>query len=66
MFFLRILKGQRSVQVENYFPGLQLFGASVKHFMKTESYGETSFTDREMYRLRKLMVKLRSQLESAN
>ncbi|TWW53053.1 hypothetical protein D4764_0014910 [Takifugu flavidus] len=61
--FLRTTKGMRSVQVEDYFPDLQLFQESTKYFMKTGSFGQPSFTDQEMYRLKKLLVKVWSRLE---
>ncbi|TWW77349.1 hypothetical protein D4764_12G0007390 [Takifugu flavidus] len=64
--FLRTTKGMRSVQVEDYFPDLQLFQESIKLYMKNGDFGQPSFTHQEMYLLKKLMVKLRSQLESAD
>ncbi|TWW71223.1 hypothetical protein D4764_17G0007060 [Takifugu flavidus] len=45
---------------------LQLFHESAKHFMRTGSFGEPSFTDQELYRLKKLLLKVRSCLESTN
>ncbi|TWW77610.1 Transposon TX1 uncharacterized 82 kDa protein ORF 1 [Takifugu flavidus] len=61
-WFLRVTKGQRSVQVEDHFPDLQLFHDRVRMFMRMERYGEPAFTDREMYRLKKMLIKIRSQL----
>ncbi|TWW71510.1 hypothetical protein D4764_16G0000070 [Takifugu flavidus] len=58
--FLRTTKGMRSVQVEDYFPDLQLFQESTKYFMKTGSFGQ------ELYRLKKLLLKVRSRLVSAD
>ncbi|TWW81739.1 Transposon TX1 uncharacterized 82 kDa protein ORF 1 [Takifugu flavidus] len=65
-FFLRTTKGQRSVQLEDHFSDLQLFHDRVKMFMRMERYGEPAFTDREMYRLKKMLVKIRSQFESSD
>ncbi|TWW73484.1 Transposon TX1 uncharacterized 82 kDa protein ORF 1 [Takifugu flavidus] len=53
-WFLRVTKGQRSVQVEDQFPDLQLFQDHVKMYMKMEGYGEPCFTNRETYRLKKM------------
>ncbi|TWW78252.1 hypothetical protein D4764_11G0003730 [Takifugu flavidus] len=64
--FLRTTKGMRSVQVEGYFPDLQLFQESTKYFMKTGSFGQASFTDQELYRLKKLLLKIRSRPKSAD
>ncbi|TWW67340.1 hypothetical protein D4764_02G0003810 [Takifugu flavidus] len=50
------MKGQRSVQLEDYFSDLQLFHDHVKMFMRMERYGEPAFTDREMYRLKKMLL----------
>ncbi|TWW67092.1 hypothetical protein D4764_02G0001330 [Takifugu flavidus] len=65
-FFLRTTKGQRSVQLEDHFSDLQLFHDHVKMFMRMERYGEPAFTDRETYRLKKMLVKIRSQFESSD
>lgn len=64
-FFLRSTKGQK-IQVKDNFPDLQLFHDHVKLYRKTERYGEPIFSDWETYRLQKMLVKIRSQLESAD
>ncbi|TWW81727.1 Transposon TX1 uncharacterized 82 kDa protein ORF 1 [Takifugu flavidus] len=55
--FLKNTKGMRSVQAGDYFPDLQLFQESVRHLMRAGSLGEPSFTDQEIYRLKKLLQK---------
>ncbi|TWW78214.1 Transposon TX1 uncharacterized 149 kDa protein ORF 2, partial [Takifugu flavidus] len=65
-WFLRVTKGQRSVQVEDHFPDLQLFHDHVRMYMKMERYGAPAFNDRETYRLKKILVKIRSQFESSD
>ncbi|TWW67346.1 hypothetical protein D4764_02G0003870 [Takifugu flavidus] len=64
--FLKNTKGMRSVQAGDYFPDLQLFQESVRHLMRAGSLGEPSFTDQEIYRLKKLLQKVRSRLEGAD
>lgn len=62
--FLKSTKGARNVKIENVFPDLQLFIDSVKTFQKSsESAGEKVFTDQEIYRLKKLVLKAKRQLE---
>jgi len=61
--FLQRTKGLRSVKVEEFFPDLQLFLDSVKLFMKnTEFSGQLTFTDQEIFRLKKLMIKVRAKI----
>lgn len=61
--FLQETKGMRLVKVEEYFPDLQLFLDSVKFFSKNAGCpGQQAFTDQEVYRLKKLVVKVRSQI----
>ncbi len=46
------------------FPDLQLFIDSVKNLQKcSESEGEKGFTDQEIYRLKKFILKAKRQLE---
>ncbi|KAM3619344.1 uncharacterized protein V6R79_006715 [Siganus canaliculatus] len=62
--FLRNSKGQRAVKVEDFFPDLQLFMDSVRFFMKNAGGLEPSFIDQEVFRLKKLLLKVRVQLAS--
>lgn len=65
--FLKSTKGARNVRLENVFPDLQLFIDSVKNFQKSsESAGEKIFTDQERFRLKKLVLKVRRQLEDGD
>lgn len=61
--FLQRTKGLRSVKIDEFFPDLKLFIDSVKFFMKNkENSGQLTFTDQEIFRLKKLMIKARAQL----
>lgn len=61
--FLQSTKGMRSVKVEDFFPDLKLFLDSVRLLMKNpEQSDQCIFTDQEIYRLKKLLVKVRAQL----
>lgn len=61
--FLQRTKGMRSVKVDDVFPDLKLFLDSVKLFMKnTDHTGQSTFTDQEVFRLKKLMIKVRAQI----
>ncbi|KAL7398534.1 hypothetical protein ABVT39_011248 [Epinephelus coioides] len=63
--FLTQTKGSRGVKVEDHFPDLQLFYDSVRFYMKnTRNLGQPSFTDPEIFRLRKFLVKVRDQIAS--
>ncbi|TSK13140.1 hypothetical protein Baya_0014 [Bagarius yarrelli] len=63
--FLKSAKGARNLKIENAFPDLQLFIDSVKHFQRcAENEGEKSFTEQEILRLRKLVLKAKRQLEN--
>lgn len=64
--FLKNTKGVWSVRAEDYFPDLQLFHDSARHLMRAGSFGESSFTDQEIYRLKKMLQKVRSRLEGAD
>ncbi|XP_023284603.1 receptor-type tyrosine-protein phosphatase F-like [Seriola lalandi dorsalis] len=56
--FLKETKGMR-VKVEEYFPDLQLFHDSVRLFLKNAGrVGQPSFTDPEIFRLKKLLLKV--------
>lgn len=62
--FLKSTKGAKNVKIESMFPDLQLFIDSVKNFKKSsESAGEKVFTDQEIFRLKKLVLKVKRQLE---
>ncbi len=62
--FLKNTKGDRNLKIESVFPDLQLFIDSVKNLQKcSESEGEKGFTDQEIYRLRKFVLKAKRQLE---
>jgi len=54
--------GARNVKLECAFPDLQLFVDSVKNY-QNESVGEKVFNDQEFYRLKKLVLKAKRQLE---
>lgn len=57
--FLQDTKGMRSVRVDD----LKMFLDSVKLFMKnTDRSDQSTFSDQEVYRLKKLMIKVRSQI----
>ncbi len=61
--FLQDTKGMRSVRVDEFFPDLRMFLDSAKLFMKnTDRSDQSSFSDQEMYRLKKLVLKVRSQI----
>lgn len=61
--FLQDTKGMRSVRVDDFFPDLKLFLDSVKLCMKnTDRTDQSIFSDQEIYRLKKLMLKVRSQI----
>lgn len=61
--FLQRTKGMRSMKIDDFFPDLKLFHDSVKLFMKnTERPGQPTFTDQEIFRLKKMMIKVRAQI----
>lgn len=63
--FLQTTKGMRSVKVEDYFSDLKLFLESVKYFTKnTEGPDQSTFTDQEVFRLKKIALKVRTQIAS--
>ena len=55
--FLQTTKFQRNVKIEEYFSNLQQFISDAKYLMKSND-GE-GFTDQEMFRLKKIVHKLR-------
>ncbi len=55
--FLQDTKGMRSVRVDDFFLDLKMFLDSVKLFMKNTD--RSTFSDQEIYRLKKLMLKVR-------
>lgn len=61
--FLQDTKGMRSVRVDNFFLDLKMFLDSVKLFMKnTDRSDQSTFSDQEIYCLKKVMLKVRSQI----
>ena len=63
--FLQDTKGLRQVRVDNFFPDLQLFLDSVKVYMKnTEEFGQPAFSDQEVFRLKKIVLKVKNQLRT--
>ena len=63
--FLQDTKGLRQVKVDNYFPDLQLFLDSVKVYMKnTEEFGQPVFSDQEIYRLKKIVLRVKTQIRT--
>ena len=62
--FLQNTKGARNVQVEEVFPDLQLFIDSVKAFRRSHGVlEEKAFTGQETDRLKKLLQKVKQQLD---
>ncbi|KAI2647384.1 Transposon TX1 uncharacterized 82 kDa protein [Labeo rohita] len=61
--FLKNTKGARNIKIETAFPDLQLFIDSVWSCQKQTENGGESFTDQEFYRLKKLVLKAKRQLE---
>ena len=62
--FLRKTKGSRMVKVEDHFPDLNMFVESAKPLTrKSGNTGDDSLTEQEGYRLKKLLLKIRPQLE---
>lgn len=55
--FLRITKNRRNVKVENYFPDIRLLVERSRFLMS-----EGCFTDKEVYRLKKIVRKLTVEL----
>ncbi len=61
--FLQKTKGMRSVKVDEFFPDLSLFLSSIRFFMKnTEPTTQSTFTDQEIFSLKKLIVKVKTQI----
>ena len=51
--------------MDNYFPDLQLFLDSVKVYMKnTEEFGQPVFSDQEIYRLKKIVLRVKTQIRT--
>ncbi len=57
--FLKLTKNLRGVQVADYFPGIKRFVENTRMFMS-----EGCFTNKEVYRLKKIVTKLQNQLQS--
>lgn len=64
--FLRVTKGQWAVRVEEHFPDLSLFQDAVRLFLRGKGDDGSAFTDQKTYCLKKMLVKVRSQLENAD
>lgn len=60
--FLQRSKNVKNVQVTDSFPDRKMFVDSVVMLMRSE--GEEKFTVQEIYRLRKIIAKLRSELQA--
>ena len=59
--FLQQTKGLSNIALEQHFPDLQGFYDSIKHVVKHRY--ESDLTDQEIYRLEKLINKVRKQLD---
>lgn len=57
--FLRATKNNRGVRINEYFPDIKQFVEKTKCFMV-----EGSFTNKEVYRLKKIVSKLNSELSN--
>lgn len=55
--FLRVTKNARNVRITEYFPDLEQFVEKAKSFKS-----EGIFSDQEVYRLRKILTKVKFQL----
>lgn len=58
--FLQSTKGMKGVQVEDFFPDRELFIESARVSMKEKGFG--GLTEQEIYRLKKIVQKLRSTM----
>ncbi|KAM4538543.1 uncharacterized protein V3H82_024172 [Fundulus diaphanus] len=58
--FIQQTKGLRGLKVESYFPNLKLFYASARYYVRKQE--ESGLTDQEIFRLKKIMGKVRKQL----
>ncbi|XP_038149117.1 sodium/potassium/calcium exchanger 1-like [Cyprinodon tularosa] len=58
--FLVNTKGFKGLKIEAYFPYLRLFYSSARHHISNK--GSSGLTDRQIFRLRKIMSKVRKQL----
>ncbi len=58
--FLQSTKGMKGVQVEDFFPDRELFIKSARVSMKEKGFG--GLTEQEIYRLKKIVQKLRSTM----
>lgn len=57
--FLKLTKNLRGIQVADYFPDIKRFVENTRMFMS-----EGCFTNKEVYRLKKIVTKLQNQLKS--
>ena len=57
--FLGSTKNTRGVKVEEHFPYVKAFCASVQHFKQVKG----NFTEQEVYRLNKLLTKINQQAD---
>lgn len=60
--FLQRTKNMKNVQATDFFPDRNIFVDSVRMVMRSE--GEEQFTVQEIYRLKKIAAKLRSELQA--
>ncbi|GLD64390.1 uncharacterized protein AKAME5_003006200, partial [Lates japonicus] len=60
--FLQQTKGMRNLMLEQYFPDMQGFYKSDRYIIKHRA--ESELTDQEIFRLKKLIIKVRKQLVS--
>jgi len=58
--FLQETKGLRGIKLEKHFPNLKAFYFSARYYIRRKE--ESGLSDTEIYRLRKLMGKVRKQL----
>ncbi|GLD73136.1 uncharacterized protein AKAME5_002446100 [Lates japonicus] len=62
--FLEQTKGLRLITVEEHFPDLKLFLRSAKILTRKSGMTEDVLSDQEIYRLKKHIVKVKSQISS--
>ncbi|GLD46690.1 uncharacterized protein AKAME5_001912600 [Lates japonicus] len=62
--FLEQTKGLRLIIVEEHFPDLKLFLRSAKILTRKSGMAEDVLSDQEIYRLKKHIVKVKSQISS--
>lgn len=61
--FLQDTEGLRLLKVENFFPDLKLFVSSAQPLTRASGgFGDEGLTEQEIYRLRKLIIKVKAQI----